>query len=38
MLFDTGPEAARYLDEIKGVAIEAVGDGENGFARYRITL
>ncbi|MAN57402.1 MAG: bifunctional 2',3'-cyclic-nucleotide 2'-phosphodiesterase/3'-nucleotidase [Paracoccus sp. (in: a-proteobacteria)] len=38
VLFDTGPEAARYLDEIKGVAIEAVGDGENGFARYRITL
>ncbi|MGR3418552.1 bifunctional 2',3'-cyclic-nucleotide 2'-phosphodiesterase/3'-nucleotidase [Paracoccus sp. (in: a-proteobacteria)] len=38
VLFDTGPEAARYLDEIKGVAIKAVGDGENGFARYRITL
>lgn len=40
VLFDTGPGSAAYLDDIRarGVAIEPAGDGEDGFARYRMTL
>lgn len=40
VLFDTGPKAAAYLDDIRarGLRIEPAGDGPDGFARYRITL
>jgi 2',3'-cyclic-nucleotide 2'-phosphodiesterase/3'-nucleotidase len=40
VLFETGPKAAAYLEDVRarGVAIEPAGDGENGFARFRITL
>ncbi|MCU0908705.1 MAG: bifunctional 2',3'-cyclic-nucleotide 2'-phosphodiesterase/3'-nucleotidase [Rhodobacteraceae bacterium] len=38
VLFDTGPAAAAFIDGVKGVTIEAAGDGPDGFARYRITL
>ena len=38
VLFDTGPRAAGYIGDVKGVAIEAAGDGPDGFARFRITL
>lgn len=38
VLFDTGPTAAQYADGIKGVKIEAAGDGPDGFARFRIAL
>ncbi len=38
VLFDTGPAAAGYIDDVKGVAIEAAGDGPDGFARFRIQL
>ncbi|MCB2115778.1 MAG: bifunctional 2',3'-cyclic-nucleotide 2'-phosphodiesterase/3'-nucleotidase [Rhodobacteraceae bacterium] len=38
VLFDTGPKAAERLGEVKGLAIEAAGDGPDGFARFRITL
>ncbi|MEJ2002261.1 MAG: bifunctional 2',3'-cyclic-nucleotide 2'-phosphodiesterase/3'-nucleotidase [Maritimibacter sp.] len=38
VLFDTGPKAVNYIDDVKGVDIEAAGDGPDGFARYRITL
>lgn len=38
VLFDTGQKAKQFMAEVKGVKIEAAGDGENGFARYRITL
>jgi 2',3'-cyclic-nucleotide 2'-phosphodiesterase / 3'-nucleotidase len=38
VLFDTGPKAAQYAADIKGLKIEPAGDGENGFTRFRITL
>ena len=38
VLFDTGPKAADYLDEVKGVRMEPAGDGADGFARFRISL
>ncbi|MEX0956301.1 MAG: bifunctional 2',3'-cyclic-nucleotide 2'-phosphodiesterase/3'-nucleotidase [Rhizobiaceae bacterium] len=38
VLFDTGPKAKEFLADVKGVKIEAAGDGDDGFARYRITL
>ena len=40
VLYDTGPKAAAYLDEIRarGLVIDAAGDGPDGFARFRITL
>lgn len=38
VLFDTGPAAAQYAEGLKGVKIEAAGDGPDGFARFRIAL
>jgi len=38
VLFDTGPAATAYLDDVQGVAITPAGDGPDGFARYRIAL
>jgi 2',3'-cyclic-nucleotide 2'-phosphodiesterase / 3'-nucleotidase len=38
VLFETGPRASAFIDEVEGVAIEEAGEGEGGFARYRITL
>jgi len=38
VLFDTGPQAKQFLADVKGVKIEAAGDGDAGFGRYRITL
>jgi len=38
VMFETGPKAADYMDEVTGVAMEQVGDTENGFAQFRITL
>ncbi|MTI16970.1 bifunctional 2',3'-cyclic-nucleotide 2'-phosphodiesterase/3'-nucleotidase [Rhodobacteraceae bacterium RKSG542] len=38
VLFDTGPKAKTFMADVEGVAIEDAGDGEEGFARYRITL
>lgn len=38
VLFDTGPKAAEYTDQVEGVQIEPAGDGPDGFARFRIAL
>jgi 2',3'-cyclic-nucleotide 2'-phosphodiesterase/3'-nucleotidase len=38
VLFDTGPKAADYIADVKGVTIEPAGDGPDGFARFRIAL
>lgn len=38
VLFDTGPKAADYADDVKGVTIEPAGKGPDGFARFRIQL
>ncbi|MGL4238309.1 bifunctional 2',3'-cyclic-nucleotide 2'-phosphodiesterase/3'-nucleotidase [Tabrizicola sp.] len=38
VLFDTGPGGTKYLADVKGVKIEPAGDGEEGYARFRITL
>lgn len=38
VIFETGPKAKEYLADLKGLKIEAAGEGEGGFARYRITL
>ncbi|TNC52817.1 bifunctional 2',3'-cyclic-nucleotide 2'-phosphodiesterase/3'-nucleotidase [Rubellimicrobium rubrum] len=38
VLFDTGPKAAEYLDQVPGLAIEPAGDAPDGFARFRIAL
>jgi 2',3'-cyclic-nucleotide 2'-phosphodiesterase / 3'-nucleotidase len=38
VLFDTGPKAAAYLADVRGVMIEPAGDGPGGYARFRIAL
>ncbi|CUH37857.1 Trifunctional nucleotide phosphoesterase protein YfkN precursor [Jannaschia seosinensis] len=38
VLFDTGPLGMRYADDVKGVEIEPMGEAQEGFYRYRITL
>ena len=37
VVFDTGPAARAYLDQVDA-QVEAVGDGPDGFARFRISL
>ncbi|SMX27366.1 Trifunctional nucleotide phosphoesterase protein YfkN precursor [Pelagimonas phthalicica] len=38
VLFETGPKARDYINDVKGVSIEDAGDGANGFAAFRIKL
>ena len=38
VIFETGPKAKDYIADLKSVKIEPAGEGENGFAKYRITL
>ncbi|SMX38175.1 Trifunctional nucleotide phosphoesterase protein YfkN precursor [Maliponia aquimaris] len=38
VLFETGPRAREHLADVKGVTIEDAGEGENGFALFRIAL
>jgi len=37
VLFDTGPAAKAYLDQVD-MQIEEAGEGPDGFARFRIRL
>jgi len=38
VIFETGPKAKDYVGDLKAVKIEPAGEGENGFAKYRISL
>ena len=38
VIFETGPKAKDYIADLKSVKIEPAGEGESGFAKYRITL
>jgi 2',3'-cyclic-nucleotide 2'-phosphodiesterase/3'-nucleotidase len=38
MIFETGPKAEAFMAEVEGLKIEAAGEGQDGFAKYRITL
>lgn len=38
VLFETGPKAADYIDDVKGVTIEPAGEAADGFAQFRIAL
>ncbi|KUF09322.1 bifunctional 2',3'-cyclic-nucleotide 2'-phosphodiesterase/3'-nucleotidase [Pseudoponticoccus marisrubri] len=38
VLFETGPKARDFADDVKGVEIEDAGDGADGFAAFRIKL
>ena len=38
VLFDTGPSARAHMGSLEGVTIEEAGDGDNGFARFRMVL
>ncbi|WP_299408916.1 bifunctional 2',3'-cyclic-nucleotide 2'-phosphodiesterase/3'-nucleotidase [uncultured Roseobacter sp.] len=38
VLFYTGPKAEDYVDEVKGVTVAPAGEGDDGFARFRIQL
>lgn len=40
VIFETGPKAADYLEDVRsrGGNIESAGEGDGGFAKFRITL
>lgn len=38
VLFETGPKAAEYAADVKGVSISPAGEGSEGFAMFRIDL
>jgi len=38
VLFETGPKAADYVDDVKGADIAPAGDGDDGFALFKLKL
>ena len=36
--FETGPKAKAFMKDVRDVDIEAAGEGNEGFAKYRITM
>ena len=38
VVFETGPKAQDHIGAVKAVKIELLGEGAEGFARYRVTL
>jgi 2',3'-cyclic-nucleotide 2'-phosphodiesterase/3'-nucleotidase len=38
VVFETGPKAKDLIDQVKTLKIEPAGEGESGFAKYRIAL
>ncbi len=38
VLFETGPKAADYVDDLKGLDVAPAGDGADGFALFRLKL
>jgi len=38
VIFETGPKAKDLIGDVKAVKIEPAGEGENGFAKYKISL
>jgi len=38
VMFQSGPKAKDHVAEVKGVKVEYVGEADNGFGNYRITL
>ena len=38
VIFETGPKGREFASKVEGVKIEDAGEGENGFAKFRITL
>jgi 2',3'-cyclic-nucleotide 2'-phosphodiesterase/3'-nucleotidase len=38
VVFETGPKAKDFIASVKSLKIEPVGEGEAGFAKYRILL
>ncbi|THH38108.1 bifunctional 2',3'-cyclic-nucleotide 2'-phosphodiesterase/3'-nucleotidase [Aliishimia ponticola] len=37
-IFETGPKASAYVDDVKDVTLEPAGQTDAGFARYRLTF
>ena len=37
-VFESGPKGRQYAALVKGAKIEDAGDGENGFAKFRLVL
>jgi 2',3'-cyclic-nucleotide 2'-phosphodiesterase/3'-nucleotidase len=38
VIFETGPKARDHIADVKAVKIEPAGEGEGGYAKYRIAL
>ena len=36
--FETGPKAAEYVDDLKGLKVEPAGEGADGFSLFRLDL